>query len=55
MTDVKVKKEVRKRRSSEGAAVKPQKAEAEKGVRFLADVVANKEEAIKKTWRKMKL
>ena len=54
-TVVKVKKEVRKRRSSEGSSAKPPKAESEKGARFLADVVANEEEAIKKMWRKMKL
>ena len=55
MADVKVKKGIKKRRSSEGAAATPKKAEAENGVKFLADVVANEEEAIKKTWRKLKL
>ena len=55
-TVVKVKiEEVRKRRSSEGASAKPPKAESGMGARFLADVVANEEEAIKKMWRKMKL
>ena len=54
-TLVKAKKEVRKRRSSEGASAKPPKAESEKGARFLADLVANEEEAIRKTWHKMKL
>ena len=40
---------VRKRRTSEGSSAKPPNAE------FLADVVANEEEAIGKTWRKMEL
>ena len=57
VTKKKVKKERRRRRSSEGEIKTPKEAkvEAENGVMFLADVAANEEEAIKKTWRNLKL
>ena len=44
-------------RSLEGAQNTPKKAnvEAETGIKFLADVAANEKEALKKTWRVLKL
>ena len=57
VTKKKVEKESRRKRSSEGEIKMPKKAkvEAENGVMFLADVAADEEEAIKKTWCKLKL
>ena len=57
VTKEKVGKGSKRRRSSEGEINTPKKAkvEAKNGVMFLADVAANEEEAIKKTWRNLKL